>query len=175
MVHRNNTGFTLLELMVVIVIVGIVSTMAIISLDFGGSMNAKVEAKRLVSLIRLAIDESIITGLDIGLELTPNGYRFLRYEYDEQGAKDWQVLKTDGVLHPRILPEIVTLALIDVDSTTKMEMPIPGNNDASWPQIIFLSTGEITPFQVLVSNENGEEEYRILGRWDGFVVQEPLK
>nr|VFJ62533.1 MAG: general secretion pathway protein H [Candidatus Kentron sp. FW] len=169
--NGNNAGFTLLELVVVIAIVGIAGTMAIMSFDFGGSNNVRVEAKRLVSLVRLAIDESIIQGSDMGLEFTPDGYRFLRFEYDDQGIRNWRVLETESVLRPRTLPEIVVLTPIDPDSGAGVQIPTLEDNDASQPQIVFLSSGEITPFQLSVSNGGGEgKEYRIVGEWDGSIV-----
>nr|VFK44796.1 MAG: general secretion pathway protein H [Candidatus Kentron sp. TC] len=170
MSNRNN-GFTLLELIIVIVIVGVASTMAITSFDFGGSMNIKTEARRLVGLMRLAIDESIITGSHLGFELTPNGYRFFRLEYDEQGMKKWRVLETDSALRPRTLPETAIITAMDANSATKTEMlTSEESDDTSWPRIVFLSSGEITPFQLSMSNEVGGEEYRILGEWDGSVI-----
>jgi len=172
-IGHNKAGFTLLELMVIIVIIGIASTMAIVSMDFGGSMKTKREAERLVSLIQLAIDESIITDSEMGLELTEDGYRFLRLEDDEHGAKNWQVLETDGVLRPRNVHWIVISIRMDDDSPIRMPTPIEGN-DAPWPRIVFLSSGEITPFQLLISHEDGIDEYRILGSWDGSVVLESL-
>nr|VFJ54772.1 MAG: general secretion pathway protein H [Candidatus Kentron sp. FW] len=169
--NGNNAGFTLLELVVVIAIVGIAGTMAIMSFDFGGSNNVRVEAKRLVSLVRLAIDESIIQGSDMGLEFTPDGYRFLRFEYDDQGIRNWRVLETESVLRPRTLPEIVVLTPIDPDSGAGVQIPTLEDNDASQPQIVFLSSGEITPFQLSASNGGGEgKEYRIVGEWDGSIV-----
>nr|VFK21280.1 MAG: general secretion pathway protein H [Candidatus Kentron sp. LPFa] len=169
--NRHNNGFTLLELMIVIVIVGIASTMAIASFDFGGSMHIKTEARRLVDLMRLAIDESIITGSNLGFELTSNGYRFFRLEYDEQGTKNWRVLETDGVLRPRILPDFAIITPMDADSATEVEMPTgEGSDDISWPRIVFLSSGEITPFQLSMSDLNGKEAYRIVGKWDGSVI-----
>nr|VFK24481.1 MAG: general secretion pathway protein H [Candidatus Kentron sp. LPFa]VFK35954.1 MAG: general secretion pathway protein H [Candidatus Kentron sp. LPFa] len=169
--NRRNNGFTLLELMIVIVIVGIASTMAITSFDFGGSMHIKTEARRLADLMRLAIDESIITGSNLGFELTSNGYRFLRLKYDEQGTKNWRVLETDGVLRPRILPDFAIITPMDADSATEVEMPTgEGSDDISWPRIVFLSSGETTPFQLSMSDLNRKEAYRIVGKWDGFVI-----
>nr|VFK36401.1 MAG: type II secretion system protein H [Candidatus Kentron sp. SD]VFK38654.1 MAG: type II secretion system protein H [Candidatus Kentron sp. SD] len=171
-INRGNSGFTLLELMVVIVIIGIASTMAITSMDFSKSDNAGNEAKRLVDLIRFAIDESIITNSNIGFELTPGGYRFLRSEYDKQGMKSWRVLETDSVLCPRVLSDIMISVPINTNSTiAEIKMPPPeGNDHAPWPQIIFLSSGEITPFQLSVSDRDKIDQYRILGKWDGTVV-----
>nr|VFJ92373.1 MAG: general secretion pathway protein H [Candidatus Kentron sp. LFY] len=171
MINRYNAGFTLIELMIVMVIVGIATTMAMTSMGFGTSTETRTEAKRLANLIRLAIDESIITDSNIGLELTSNSYRFLRFDPDEQGTKNWQVLETDGLLRPRTLSDTMILTPLDTDSTTKMEIPTAEkSNHASWPRIFFLSSGEITPFRLSISEESGDDEYRILGEWDGSIT-----
>jgi general secretion pathway protein H len=163
-IGRKCAGLTLFELLVVIAIIGIASTMIVVSFDFGDPHeNIKTEAKRLASLIRFAIDESIITGSDMALALTSDGYRFFHYEYE---TKPSTLLEADDVLSPRALPENITLDLISVDSVTLPTLP---TNDTIRPQIAFLSSGEITPFELSILNEYGEEKYRIAGRWNGSV------
>ncbi|MBT8420471.1 MAG: type II secretion system minor pseudopilin GspH [Gammaproteobacteria bacterium] len=158
------TGLTLFELLVVIAIIGIASTMIVVSFNLDDpDKNARIEAKRLANLIRLAIDESIITGSNTGLELTPDGYRFLHYEY---GTGNRQALEAVGALRPRTLPESVSLELISLDGAT-----LP-STDALHPRMVFLSSGEITPFQLSVINGYGKEDQRIIGKWDGSVVLE---
>ncbi|VFM97114.1 MAG: type II secretion system protein H [Candidatus Kentron sp. G] len=166
-IGRKHAGLTLFELLVVIAIIGIASTMIVVSFDLDDpAKDTKTEAKRLVNLIRLAIDESIITGSDMGLEFTLNGYRFLHHEY---GTKNWQVLKTTGVLRTRTLPETMTFKLISADNTTS---PSAHGDRAPHPWIVFLPSGEITPFRLAVIDRDGGKEHRIIGRWDGSVILE---
>lgn len=193
-IARNSAGLTLFELLVVIIIVGIASTMIVVSPDWGDRRgHAKTEAKRLADLIRLVIDEGIIAGSDMGLELTTNGYRFLYYEYE---TESWRVLdstesesaETDreftdkeptrestDILRPRVLPETMNLDLISVDGATPSLVRMAFDpDDPPSPRILFLSTGEITPFRLSLidgsaTNGYGEEEYYIIGKWDGSI------
>jgi len=139
--NRNSTGLTLFELLVVIAIIGIASTVVVLSFELSGSTkDTRIDAKHLVNLVRLAVDESIITGSDIGLELTPNGYRFLHYEYDQHGAKKWHILETNGPLRARTLPPTVILELTSIE-----EAPPGSVHDEinPQPQIIFGSSAEL--------------------------------
>lgn len=151
----------------VIAIIGIASTLIVVSFDLNDpARNTRTEAERLAELIRLAIDESIIAGSDMGLALAPDGYRFLYYEYE---TKNWRTPEAKDVLRPRALPETVTLELIDVDG---LALPSTRANNTPRPQIVFLSSGEITPFQLSVIEKYGKEEYLITGRWDGSIIME---
>lgn len=161
---------TLFELLVVIAIVGIASTMVVVSLNPAGpDTRVKTEARRLTRLIELAIDESILTGSDTGFGLTRNGYRFLRYDH-ETGA--WRTLETSGPLRPRVLPEEVVLRLADADGSVLPSASEDMDDGPLRPSVVFLSSGEISPFQLSVANGRGKEAYRIVGQWDGSVFRE---
>jgi len=165
--RRRNAGLTLFELLVVIAIVGIASTMVVMSLNPAGpDGRVKTEARRLTKLIELAIDESVLTGSHTGFGLTRNGYGFFRQDH-ETGA--WRTLETTGPLRPRALPEEVVLRLADAEGTVLASTPEGVDDEPLRPSVVFLSSGEISPFQLSVIDGRGKEEYRIVGQWDGAV------
>lgn len=78
---RASSGFTLIELMVVITIIGIMAGMMVVS---GGMPDAgrdlKHEADRMRAVFSMAAEEAVIQQSEIGVELTDSGYRFMRFE-----------------------------------------------------------------------------------------------
>lgn len=96
---RNKSGFTLLELLVVLVIVGI--TVGLVS--FNAIPNERQilqsEAQRVALLLQLARDEAIVRNRLIAFELESDGYRFLMR--DEKQWQEWQTLTQDDLLRER--------------------------------------------------------------------------
>jgi general secretion pathway protein H len=92
----RHAGFTLLELLVVLVIAGI--TLGIVSFNAMPSPRQALqnEAQRIALLLQLARDEAIVRDRAIAFEVNAEGYRFLQRE-----EKTWQPLPADDLLRPR--------------------------------------------------------------------------
>lgn len=113
-------GFTLLELLVVITVIGILAVGATLSLGgLGASGKADTEAHRLAALIRYANDQALLTGNDVGLHIDPDKYRFLQHV-----SGGWLPL-ADQTLRERKLPEVVELNVqLEGDA---LKFPEPGD------------------------------------------------
>lgn len=120
-------GFTLVEVMVVIVIIAILVTMVSLSMrgDRAGDQ-LKEEARRLTALLNLLREEAVMRDRDLGFMPTPEGYQFVQAAISpglmaeargEGNAKTSPALNPvpsetpaflpltdDGVFRPRTLP-----------------------------------------------------------------------
>lgn len=75
-------GFSLLELLVVVAIIGIFTGIAVLSLGITGrDREIQQEAFRLKSLLSLVREEALMQNRDFGVEFTDTGYRFYTYDY----------------------------------------------------------------------------------------------
>lgn len=89
-------GFTLLELLVVMVIVGIILGMVSFSAIPNRQQALQNDAQRIALLLQLARDEAIVRNRPIAFEVDSKNYRFLLRE-----DNTWQVLTQDDLLRER--------------------------------------------------------------------------
>ena len=155
---RQSAGFTLIELMVVIVLIGIIFTFAVLSLggdDVAGLMEQ--ETRRLATLMDMAGDEAIIRGEELAIHFTDVSYAFLVL-----GNAGWEAPQDDVLFKSHTLPAGIELRL-EVEG----ELPILGARDAEdededdglIPQVYILSSGEMTPFTVSLHTTLSEARY----------------
>lgn len=97
--EKRVRGFTLLELLIVIFIIGITLSFAIINVTTSEQQEVEDEASRLVALIQLARENAILDAEDFAVAFTDKGYRFEKYD----GAQ-WQPLD-DAALRFRSFSE----------------------------------------------------------------------
>jgi len=190
---REN-GFTLLELLVVVVIVAILFTYTTLAIRSDSPEDIiKKEAQRMERLVQLALEEAILRGEEYGIEVYLDGYRFLRFTKNQ-----WLPLSEDKILRERELPldmeleirleetEIVIDLASDSMSEQKLDLDIESdlgsdgesdedekNRKKAKPQIYLLSSGEITPeFDVRFYILGVETSYFVRGFFDGSLKME---
>ncbi len=162
----RSAGFTLLELMVVMVLIGIIFSFAVLSMR--GDDVAEImqqEARRLETLLALANDEAIVRGEELGVRFTDEGYEFLVL-----AQEGWQV-PDDGLLKAYTLPADITMELeLEGDQSSDNEKPQPDTELP--PQVLILSSGEMTPFAVIFSSNLSEYRYRLMASLMGEFSRE---
>lgn len=98
-------GFTLVELLVVMCIVGVIAAMAAISASPADRARTLDEARRLAMLLELARAEARAVGRSIAWLPQPAGYTFRRMSDDGT----WVAFPEDSPFRRRTLPEAVRL------------------------------------------------------------------
>ena len=153
--HGGSRGFSLIEILVVIVIVGIVMSIAILSITLaGGDSQLREEAQRIVSLVEVARDESLLQGREFGLEFMQDGYRFV--EFDPL-TRQWTEIIGDDTLRLRELPEELEFELFIEDRRVMLKNdPARMSSDDNdrpgieqyAPHVLIYSSGDLSPFEV---------------------------
>ena len=153
----HGSGFTLIEVLVVVVIIGIISAIVVLGLgNFSDDRELRNDARRMTALIEMTLDEATLQGRDFGLELMQSGYRFV--EYDPL-TEQWFEVIGDDLMRPRSLAEDTEFnlfledkrVLLKVDAADMEKSDDDDDNDGNLgddylPHILVLSSGDITPF-----------------------------
>ena len=141
-------GFTLIEILVVLALIGLIAGMAVLSAGASGDA-AEREARRLSATLRLAVDESRLQGRVLGLRFDPRGYSYhellpVESPNDPGLRLAWHPMPGKGALAPRAWPPRLEFALKINGRTVNTGGPQP----SSLPQIVLLPEGEFTPFSL---------------------------
>ena len=153
-------GFTLIEVMVVVIIIGVLINYVAIS--FGRNTPAdqlKDEARRLTSLIELASEEALLRSVLIGVDITEEGYCFLSLNEGE-----WETV-SDSLFRERQLPDELELSIAS-------SLREGDDEEKRTPEIILMNSGEMTSFELKISSEQSESYYRLTGNEIGELSLE---
>lgn len=142
-------GFSLIEVLVVIVIISVLISFATITFDSEQEKMAN-EGERLVALMQLASEEVIMNSREYRVVFSNNSYTFEKYDDGEWLEFD------DGVFRSRELPEDfsfdMTLANKEVSLDSGDE-----EDKGGLAAILFLSSGEVTPFELVIRGRSAME------------------
>ena len=164
--RRHERGFTILELLVVLVIIGIVVSMATLAVGGNEARTLRDEAQRLTALLDLAIQESVLNGREMALEVDESSYQFLAYVDEE-----WLPLAEVDEFRLRELPLGIQLEA-EVEGQAAAE-DLFGETEAS--QVWIMSSGEVSPFTITLKLEDGPL-YRLNGdMMGGLKLEGPLE
>lgn len=104
---RQQQGFTLLEVLVVVFIVGVIATMFTLAVGVAGGVDRELrqETERLETLIHLALEDSTFQARELGIRFYPQSYEFSVWSRGQiaDPTDDTWIQIEDEVLAPRKL------------------------------------------------------------------------
>lgn len=166
-------GFSLLELLVVVVIIGILVGTVVLSIGAVGSdRQIEQEMNRLRGLVDLLHEDAVLQSRDYGVMFTETGYRFYAYDYQNLA---WTETSGDKLLaeHTLVSPLSIALVIDDRDVVLKRDFA-ERDVDTPEPQVMILSSGEVTPFEAEVYRDREGGHFTLTAELDGklSVAQE---
>ena len=166
-------GFSLLELLVVVAIIGLLVRAVTLSWNLlGNDREIEEETSRLRGVIDLLHEEALMQTRDYGVMFTQTGYRFYVFDYREL---KWVEPPNDRLLEQHVLSPQLSMTLV-LDGREVPLVPDFESQDIenAEPQIMLLSSGEVTPFSLEMTRSGIEGRFELTAQIDGkiSVVQE---
>ncbi len=135
--RRSAPGFTLIEVLVVVVIIALLVSVVAVRLAPDARQSLREEAMRLAAVLAHARDEAITIGAPLAWQSAGAGYRFVRRASD----RTWQPVDRDPALRERELASGVGVASVETTARADGAMPI----------IVLAPTGLSEPYRITLA------------------------
>lgn len=171
-IHKPERGFTLIEILVVIVIIATIVSLALLSIGIiGDDRELDTERTRLATIIEVAQDEALMQGREFGVEFTTNAYRFVEFD---PFTRQWGLVQGDDLFRLRSLPEGMEFELFIDDKRISLnqepaELDDPDDNDpvsevqTYAPHLFLFASGESTAFEIWLRRYSPRQELAMRG------------
>ncbi len=165
--RQVNEGYTLLELLVVLVIISIVAGMAVLTIGHNDNKELQAFTQSLAQSLTLAEEQALLQPTTLGLAFTPSSFRF--YEHRQSRSQmAWEPLSGPEMGQHAIPADIQVSLQI---AQARAGLPPKGNT----PSILISTNGSLTPFVILIGKKNKRPRYQVIGRADGSILSQVYK
>lgn len=147
------SGFTLIEILVVLVVIGITIAMVGVNLQRDPKAALREEAQRLALLLSAARSEAIATGKSLAWVADPPNYGF----YTRGEDRKWTEPMGEAPLSQGTFPEPIRLALVQINRAN-----VPVNTP-----LVFSASGLNAPFRLAL--ESSGIQMLVIGEAGGTI------
>ena len=164
-------GFTLIEILVVVVIIGVVTAGMLLSITLTGrDPELEKESDRLFTLVNYAREQAELQTREFGVLFADDGYEFLTYDV-RRGI--WRDVFEDDALGTRRLPDGLDFKLTIEARPVVLKRPKDATDKT--PQLMIFSNGDLTAFVATLERDGGLRSISLTEDDKGQVVEQPMK
>ena len=168
---RRDAGFSLLEVLLVMVLIALIASSAVFMIASNEPQKLRNSAREFANRTALVEEEAILSrepwGLQIYRARNEDGdewvsYRYLRF----RGEQGWQpAAPADMAVDGRFASSVI--AILEIEGTEHLIEPLPQKDDIE-PMIWLAPGGEVTPFELRLRFKDDEEKNSLVVRSDAL-------
>jgi general secretion pathway protein H len=157
----KKNGFTLIEILVVLVIIGVVIAAVTLTINkFPRGQDARTTANILRARLLTAEEQAVVQSVSIGFAVSKQGYQFYQLTTQTNGSISWSLITTPVTFALQKWPMFLTVQLdLPPNPNVLLTDDLPAQ-----PNIVFDPSGGVTPF-VLHLNK-----FTVEGKIDGTIT-----
>jgi general secretion pathway protein H len=163
-------GFTLIEMLVVVVIIAVVSAGMILSVSLTGrDRDLEKESDRLHALFTYVREQAELQTREYGVLFEDDGYQFLTYDVHRAA---WRDVFEDDALGARKLPDGLGFKLKVEARPVVLTRPKDAHDKT--PQVMIFSNGDLTSFEATLERDGGLRSVTLAPDDKGAVVERAM-
>jgi general secretion pathway protein H len=167
---RGAAGFTLIEILIVVLIIGVISAGVLLSVTLTGrDHELEHESDRLLALFNYAREQAELQTREYGVMFQDDGYEFLAYDV-RRGI--WRGVFEDEALSARRLPDGLGIKLSVEARPVVLSRPADAKDKT--PQVMIFSNGDLTTFAATLERDSGVRSITVAQDEQGQVVEQPM-
>lgn len=161
--RRHQGGFTLIEILIVVVLISVATSMAVVRINRNQDKIAHLEAKKFRGLVEFLREESVVTGKLLGVRVDVNEgkYHFVRH------SGSWEKVEDDQTLREYEFPEDIK-ARFDVRRTQSQSRKKKKRKNIPAGVVMVEPVGTITPFTLTLGGDT--QNWKVLVDEDQNVM-----
>jgi general secretion pathway protein H len=149
-----SAGFTLVEILVVLVIIGLMVVGALLSIHTASSDGVlDKERDRMITIMDYLRDQAALESREYGIRFFQGGYEFLVYNPRDDA---WLRLENDTITQARKLPAGLDMTVL-IEGRKIVLPPAQIKDDERRPHVLLFSSGELNLFELILEREGGKK------------------
>ena len=167
---RGEAGFTLIEILVVVLIIGIVSAGMLLTVSLTGrDQELQREGDRLFALMSYAREQAELQTREYGILFQEDGYEFLAYDVV---LSQWRSIPEDDAFEARKLPAGLGVTLTVDARPVVLKRPTDAHDKT--PQVMIFADGDLSAFEANLERDGGLRSITVTQDDKGQLLEQPM-
>ena len=184
MTRPRQSGFSLLELLVTLIVIVLVTSLVSLTVSSGGQdIKLQAQVRNLAEVANYALDEAQMMGRDYGLLLQQDqvdGDTIYSYEWRERRLDGWQTPGSGKDVFARQELPVGLEMQLELEDSPSEEIGLGELEEDPEPQVVFYSSGETIEGAIDIRRREGGEilwrvQWDLLGRFKVLPRGEELE